>query len=467
MNISVQFLGAAQTVTGSKYLLEIDDFRLLIDCGLFQGLRKLRRRNWDSFPVPPEQIDAVVLTHAHLDHSGYLPRLYASGYRGKTHCTDATADLLEVLLLDSAKLQMEEADFAKKKGYSRHENPKPLYDTDDVEKMLPHLVTHPFDAWYEIHPQVRIRHHYAGHILGASGVEVQVTGDQQTKSLYFTGDIGRVDDMILYDPRGPEYTDVLFIESTYGDRSNINPDVLDELATVINETIQKGGSLMIPAFSVGRTQNILLYLKKLWDDTRIPHIPLFMDSPMAIAATEIYIRNSDVHKISPTEMLSDNSFLTLQKNLHIVRENRESRALNERTEPCIILSASGMLSGGRIMHHLFHRLPLENDTLLLTGFQAEGTRGRKILEGDATVSLFGMDVPVKCRVYNLEGLSAHADREELTDWLNRFSDRPKMTFVVHGEEKASKALAGYIDKTLHWNVTVPDYMERYPLFEGI
>lgn len=467
MDVSVQFLGGAGTVTGSKYLLEIDNCKILIDCGLFQGLKKLRLRNWDNLPIPAGEIDFLVLTHAHLDHSGYLPRLYAQGYQGKTHCTEATADLLEILLLDSAKLQMEEADFAAKKGYSKHDKPKPLYDTDDVERVLPQLVTHPFNQWYELTENIRIRHHYAGHILGASGVEVEVQGDNQTKTLFFSGDIGRKNDMILMDPAAPKYADVIFVESTYGDRENTNPDILEELAEVINETISRGGTVMIPAFSVGRTQNILLYLKTLWDQTKIPHVPVFMDSPMAIAATEIYLKNSDVHKISPEEILTDESFLTLKKNLHIVHKNSDSRLLNEREEPCIIVSASGMLSGGRIMHHLYHRLPREKDTLLLTGFQAEGTRGRKIVEGEKNVSLFGMEVPVRCQVYNLEGLSAHADRKELIEWLNQFTDSPKVAFVTHGEQKPADALAGYIKNSLNWNAIVPDYLERHELFRGI
>jgi metallo-beta-lactamase family protein len=467
MNVRVKFLGGAGTVTGSKYLLEIDHFKLLIDCGLFQGLKELRLRNWEPLPIDVAEINAVVLTHAHLDHSGYLPRLVKDGYNGPVYCTDSTADLLTLLLLDSAKLQEEEAEFAKKKGYSKHENPQPLYNTHDVHEMLPLVKSCSFHKSIYLTPQIAIHFRRAGHILGASIVEVILEGETQQKNLIFSGDLGREEDPILNPPEHIKKADILFVESTYGDRENPFVDVKDDMARIINETMQRKGCVLIPAFSVGRTQNMLMFIKDLMADKAIPEMDVFMDSPMAIAATDIYIRHKDDHKLSEEVIKNDDSFLTLGRNLVMVQTQEASRYLNDKTGGAIIISASGMMSGGRILHHLFHRLQNKHDTLMIVGFQAAGTRGRRIIDGEKFVKIFGQLVPVNCHVEIVNGLSAHADKPELFTWLSHIEDSPKLTFVIHGEEESAAHMSREIQRRFGWNTFVPNYLENVELFQGI
>ena len=467
MDVRVKFLGAAGTVTGSKYLLEIDDYRLLIDCGLFQGLKSLRIRNWDELPIDVSSINAVVLTHAHIDHSGYLPRLVKEGYDGLIYCTHASADLLKLLLLDSAKLQEEEADFARKKGYSKHENPQPLYTTDDVERMLPQVRSFPFHQSFELTPNLHVNFAYAGHILGASIVEVTLKGTSQTKKLVFSGDLGRQTDPILYPPQKISHADILFIESTYGNRKNPETGVKEKLADAINQTIERHGCVLIPAFSVGRTQNLLMYLKDLMAEKAIPELEVFMDSPMAISATEIYGRHMEDHKLSQEIIDTDESFLTLNRNLITVRTREASAYLNNKKERAIILSASGMMTGGRVLHHLYHRLSRPSDSVLIVGYQAAGSRGRDLLEGAKTIRIFGEEIPVRCQVIEIDGMSAHADQDELHNWLSHFKDHPKKTFIIHGEPESAEQLRRYIDHELGWNAYVPAYLESAELFRGI
>ncbi|MEN7550301.1 MBL fold metallo-hydrolase [Rapidithrix thailandica] len=467
MDIRVKFLGAAKTVTGSKYLLEIDQYKLLIDCGLFQGVKDLRLKNWEPFPVEPSLIDAVVLTHAHLDHSGYLPRLYKEGYQGPIYCTAATEDLLDVLLRDSAKLQEEEAAYAKKKGYSVHKDPKPLYDSKDVELVFPAIQSYEFRQPVKINEAITVTFYNAGHILGAAIVEVLVKGQHQTKKIIFSGDLGRYDDAILYDPEPVSEADILFIESTYGNRKNPLQEPVERLAEIINRTCERKGCLLIPAFAVGRTQAMLYYLKEVLDRQLIPEMNIFMDSPMAITATGLYRKHHIYHRLTDRDFREDESFMTLRKHLHIVRSAADSIALNEIRSNAIILSASGMMNGGRILHHLFHRLPRESDTLLLVGYQAEGTRGKRIMDGEKTVRVFGQPIPVACKVEFFEGLSAHADQDELVRWLEGFQSSPKRTFCVHGEEQCSEEFAALIRQKFSWNVDVPSFMERVDLFQGI
>ncbi len=467
MNVRVKFLGGAGTVTGSKYLLYIDDRLILVDCGLFQGLKALRLLNWDEFPVEPSQIDAVVLTHAHLDHSGYLPRLFKQGFKGSIYCTKGTADLLTLLLRDSAKLQEEEAEFARSKGYSRHSTPLPLYDSEDVELVFPKVQPMPYHEEIAIDERVTLKFHNAGHILGAAIVELTIHGSQQKKKLVFSGDLGRNNDPILFPPERLKETDVLFVESTYGDRESINNNVQSEMGAAINRGLDRGGCLMIPAFAVGRSQSVLYYLNELMRKGEIPAVPVYMDSPMAIAATEMYMDNDEDHKIPIEEILGDGGFLTLHNKLKIVRTHEDSKALNSLKGSFIILSASGMMTGGRILHHLYHRLPRAEDSLLIVGFQPVGTRGRSILDGEEKIRIFGQEVEVKCRVEQIDGLSAHADRTELLGWLNGFESSPKLTFVVHGEPEAAEALRLTIEHNMHWNAVCPAYLETVVLFEGI
>ncbi len=467
MNVRVRFLGGAGTVTGSKFLLYIGERRILVDCGLFQGLKPLRLLNWEEFPVPPESIDAVVLTHAHLDHSGYLPRLFKQGFDGPVYCTRSTVDLLTLLLRDSAKLQEEEADFARSKGYSKHSNPQPLYNTEDAEQVFPRLEPMSYGDEIMIDERISLKFQNAGHILGAAIVELTVFGFRQKKKLVFSGDLGRSQDPILYPPQQIKEADILFVESTYGDRESVGVDIQSELNDAVATGLNRGGCVMIPAFAVGRTQSILYYLNEGMRSGDIPRVPVYMDSPMAITATRMYVENSSDHKISAEEILGDGGFLTLHNQLRLVRSHQESKALNELKGRAIILSASGMMNGGRILHHMYHRLPRREDSLLIVGYQPEGTRGRSILEGADSVRIFGQNVEVNCRVKQIEGLSAHADRQELLAWLNGFESSPKRTFVVHGEPEASEALRSTIEHQLKWNAFCPQYLETFELFENI
>ena len=466
MNIRARFLGAAGTVTGSRHLLEIDNFKVLVDCGLFQGLKELRLKNWEKFPIDPAEINAIVITHAHIDHTGYLPRLIKEGYNGPIYCTDATADLMRIMLMDSAKLQEEEANWARKKGYSKHENPQPLYDMADAERVFPLIHTYPYEAEVSIHPKVAVKYLNAGHILGAAIVEMTVHGENQTKKIVFSGDLGRSEDPMLYAPEPMHNADILFIESTYGNRENPMNHPADHLAEIINRAVERNGVLLIPAFSVGRTQLLMYYMKSLIENEKIPDIPVYVDSPMAISVTELHKNYYEYHKLKDFELGNHHSVFDF-KNIHYKQSQEESIELNYKKNNAIIISASGMCTGGRILHHLYNRLQNENDTLLFVGYQAEGTRGRRILDGEPTVKMFGYDVPVKCQIEKIEGLSAHADRTELLDWLSNFQDSPKNTFVVHGEQQSETAFAAAVSEKFSWNVTVPAYQESHELFRGI
>jgi metallo-beta-lactamase family protein len=459
MDVRVKFLGGAQSVTGSKYLLEVDDFRLLIDCGLFQGLKKLRLRNWEEFPIEVKEIDAIVLTHAHLDHSGYVPRMIKQGYKKNVFCTEATADLLEIMWMDSAKLQEEEAEFAKKKGYSKHKNPLALYDQKDAEAALKTIVPKAFETAFDLTENIQIVFHPAGHILGAASVEVILKGDTQEKNIIFSGDLGRNSDPVLFPPTSFKNSDVVFIESTYGDRLNDVAKVQDELKQHILDHMNEG-VIMIPAFTVGRTQNLLFYVHELMRTGQIPHLPIYIDSPMAISVTHLYKKYTEQHRLEDKSIFED-------KNFHYVREHQHSKSLDELENRAIIISASGMLTGGRILSHLFKRLGNKNDLLLMVGFQAAGTRGRDILEGNESVKIYGEEVPIKCHFSKIDGLSAHADQTELLSWYDQFQEPLKFTFLVHGEIEAMETLKSKLEEKGANNVFIPDYMESFELFSGI
>ncbi|GAB2467983.1 MBL fold metallo-hydrolase [Hymenobacter qilianensis] len=465
LDVSLTFLGAAHCVTGSKYLLTLDKGpkrrQLMIDCGLFQGLKELRLRNWEPLPLPVPDLEAVVLTHAHIDHSGYLPRLVREGFRGAIFCTDATADLLEIMLLDSAKLQEEEAVYANAKGYSKHHPAEPLYTTADARQVLTLLRSVPYDLPVEVTDQVQVVFRDAGHILGSAIAEMTVKGLQQSKKLVFSGDLGRYDNPVLFDPTPIETADVLLVESTYGDRDTRIQDPEQELARLVNEALGRGGVLLIAAFAVGRTQTLLYYLKKLRQEGRVPTVPIYVDSPMGIRVTSLFQHHAGAHRLG-----ENNPFYF--ENLTFVSEQQQSKALNQLMGSAIIISSSGMLTGGRIIHHLYHRLPRPQDTLLLVGYQAEGTRGRDLQDGAPQIKMFGQWVPVHCHVAELDGFSAHADRSELLRWLRNFKKPPKRTFVVHGEPAAANSLAESMRHDLKWSsVIVPEYRESAKLFTGI
>jgi metallo-beta-lactamase family protein len=463
MDVRVKFLGANRTVTGSKHLLDINGFRLMIDCGMFQGMKMLRLRNWEEFPVEPASIDAILLTHAHIDHTGYLPRLVRDGFSGPVFCTPATADLATLLLRDSAKLQVEEAEYNRRKGTSVHANPEPLYNEKDVERVLPLFRTQNFHTFFPLSKGVSARYLPAGHILGAAMAELRLEGKDQTKTILFSGDLGKYDDPLHPPPEEVAQADALFVESTYAGKVPVEVNILEELAAKIHHGLRRGGCVVIPAFAVGRTQMILFYLQKLFDSGRLAPCPVYVDSPMAIAATRLY--KAYLRENHPGMEWNENLFDF--PNLHYVTEQTQSVALNEVRSNAIIISASGMATGGRILHHLANRLPRKEDTVLFIGFQVEGSRGRDLLDRKTEIRIFGEFFPVYCDVQQVEGLSAHASRNELHLWLKGFRSAPKMTFVVHGEIEAAVAMKDFVRNELGWNAMIPEYLESYRLFSGI
>jgi metallo-beta-lactamase family protein len=462
MNIRVKFLGGAQSVTGSKYLLEIDDFKLMIDCGLFQGLKELRSRNWDELPIDCSEIDAVALTHTHIDHIGYLPKLFKSGFAGKVYCTVPTADLVEILLLDSAKLQEEEADFANRKGYSKHNPAEPLYKVKDTEIVFTQLEEHEMGDRFSLSEEIELRFFQAGHVLGAASIEVIVKTSQGEKVIVFSGDIGPDDNPLHFAPEKPKKADILFIETTYGGRNHHHENIEEELNRILNHCEEKGGCLVIPAFSLGRTQLLLYYLWKVFQNR--PDIPVYLDSPMAIKITALYKQYAAYHRLQSNRPFGHTIFDA--PFIHYVTEQSQSRTLNMIRDKAIIISASGMATGGRILHHLYHRLPKEQDTILFTGFMAKGTRGRNLMEGAESVKIFGEEVDVKARIENLDGLSAHADQSQLLNWLSELKDPPKKTFLIHGEIEANQEFQNLLRKR-NWDAIIPEYLETVTLFDHI
>lgn len=465
MDVQVKFLGGTGTVTGSRYLISVGKFKFLFDCGLFQGLKELRLKNWDEFPVNPASIDAVVISHAHIDHTGYLPKLVKEGFSGPIYCTEPTADLMEIMLLDSAKLQEEEASFAQSKGYSKHDNPQPLYTSQDAQSVFPLVKRMTYGQRVSINNNVAIVFSDAGHLLGSAITEVFIKGETTEKKIVFSGDLGRSKDVMLHPPTAINQTDILFIESTYGNKDNPVNHPAADLTKVVQDTIARNGVLLIPAFAVGRTQVLLYYLHKLMQEDKIPDIPVYIDSPMAISTTYLFYKYPQYHKV---EFNSAVFAREMETNMLIfVKTAKHSKTLNEIKSNAIIISSSGMMTGGRILHHMYHRLRNENDTILISGYQAEGTRGRDLAEGKPFIRIFGEQVPVKCNVANMTSLSGHADREELFAWMNNFKSKPKMTFTVHGEGSALAMYAQAIRDRLKWNVIEPEYLETIRLFEGI
>lgn len=445
---TLTFLGAARTVTGSKHLLEVDGRRILIDCGLFQGLKELRLRNWSPMPIPPETIDSVVLTHAHIDHSGWLPRLVAQGYQGPIYCTAGTADLCGVVLPDAAHLQEEDAKFANKRGYSKHHPALPLYTEADAAEALSRLRPSPFGKQIAIGNGFEVEFINAGHLLGSAYVKL-TRSDKSSAGILFGGDLGRYDRPILPDPSPGVDADVLLLESTYGDRVHPQEDDGQALARIVTETHARRGKVIIPAFAIGRVEELLYWLFKLEDQGRLPELPFYVDSPMAIKGIAFYRSRTD-------EL--DKEILAMRRKLPRfipVNSGRESQALVENDRPAVIIASSGMATGGRVVHHLFAGLPDPRNTVLFVGFQAAGTRGRQLVEGARHVKIFGQHVPVHAKIEKIDGLSSHADAAEIIRWLRTFPRAPKMTYLVHGEILAQDALRLRIEKELGWRVEVP------------
>jgi metallo-beta-lactamase family protein len=453
MTLQLKFLGGVGTVTGSKYLVDTGNARILVDCGLFQGYKQLRLRNWKNLPVDPASIDAVVLTHAHIDHSGYLPVLVKNGFRGKIHCTDATYDLCGILLPDSAYLQEREAERANRYGYSKHKPALPLYGENDVRKTLEMFDTSPFDSPVSVAKGVSATFRLAGHILGAAIVELQAS----TTKIVFSGDLGRPNDPIMYDPAPVRQADYLLVESTYGNRQHGARDAQDALADIINRTSKRGGTVLIPSFAVGRAQTLLYHLHELKAANRIPDLPVYLDSPMAIDATELFCKHAYCHKLSKTQSLNA---CHVAKYVH---DSEDSKALDYDQMPKIIIAASGMATGGRVLHHLKFYAPDARNTVLFAGFQAGGTRGAAMVAGIDRIKIHGEYHDVRAEIANLHMLSAHADADEIMHWLEGFESPPKQTFIVHGEPDAADALRHRIEEELGWSVIVPEHSETQDL----
>jgi metallo-beta-lactamase family protein len=460
------FLGAAGCVTGSKYLVEAAGRKLLVDCGLFQGTSELKDRNWKPLPVDPETIDYAVLTHAHLDHTGWLPVLVRDGYRGPIFANPATIELTEILLKDSAHLQEEETEHAKKKKYSRHAEPRSLYTPDNVQPVLKQLKTMPRSGGFDISPEFHVASFDAGHILGSASLELIIRENGKKIVVVFSGDIGRYGQPILKEPTTPaSNADVLICESTYGDREHQDGNPEELLGQIVNRVVKRGGSIVIPAFAIGRTQTFMYYLRRLEDQQRIPRIPVYVDSPMALSATDLYIKHKEDHDLEfAREESSDGKGDPLNVHeFHLTRSAEESKAINKVKTPCIIISASGMVSGGRVLHHMMQRLPNAKNAVILAGFQAEGTRGRALQEGAKTLNIFGQAVPVCAEIVELGQFSAHAGKSELLRWLSGFPVPPRQTYLTHGEPAAAQALEGAIQQKFGWKAAVARYLDTVPL----
>ena len=451
--MKLTFLGATGTVTGSKYLLEVGSKRILIDCGLFQGLKQLRLKNRDKLSIDPASVDVVILTHAHIDHTGYLPLFVRNGFAGKVYCSYGTRDLCKILLPDSAHLQEEEARFANKYGFSKHSPALPLYTKEDAIKALDLLTPVDFEKDIDLGDGVTIRLSPNGHILGSAFVRIH---DANT-SILFSGDIGRPNDVLMKPPTQIKQADYMVLESTYGDRAHDKTDPKIKLAAVINRTISRGGKVIIPVFAVGRAQELLYYIHLLKAKDSIPDVPVYLNSPMAVDATEIFNRHRGEHRLSSSEC--EAMFHTA----HMVNTVEQSKALNENRHPMIILAASGMATGGRVIHHLKAFAPNLNNTILFAGFQAAGTRGAAMLNGADSIKIHGEYIPVNAELAMISNLSAHGDYLEILDWLRGFESAPKRVFITHGEPVAADAMRHHIEETLHWNACVPDYLETVEL----
>ena len=453
MDLKLTFLGGAGTVTGSSYLLEAEGKRVLLDCGLFQGFKQLRLRNWEKFPVPAASVDAIVLSHAHLDHSGRIPLVVKQGFKGRVYATQATRDLCAILLPDSGHLQEKDADFANRHGFSKHKPALPLYTLEDAEQSLKSFRAESFDTAFRVADAFDVTFRYAGHILGAAIVEIRAGSTR----LVFSGDLGRPNDPLMRAPAQIAEADYLIVESTYGDRLHDGHDAEEVMAGIINHTAARGGSVLIPSFAVGRAQMVIYYLHKLKLARRIPDLPVYVDSPMAIDASTEFREHVQDQRLSPSEIREAFSVA------RYLQTPDESKSLNSDTAPKIIISASGMATGGRVLHHLERMAPDPRNTILFVGFQAGGTRGAAMVDGAETIKIHGHYIPVKAEIQNLHMLSAHADAGEIMAWLKGFVRPPKETFIVHGEPAAADALRHRIEEELHWTTVVPAYKDAFAL----
>jgi metallo-beta-lactamase family protein len=481
--ISITFLGAARTVTGSKYLVESNGTRIMVDAGLFQGLKELRERNWQNLPVNASTLDAIVLTHAHLDHCGYLPRLVSQGFRGRVFCTQGTQDLCKIVLPDAGRLQEEDAAFANRHGFSKHKPALPLYTEVDAFRAVSQLQPCGYDRPMPVATGIEAEFVNAGHLLGSSYVRMRIDG----RTIVFGGDLGRFGRPVLPDPTPAAEADYLLVESTYGDRVHEQDDNGERLAAIVSETAHKGGKLIIPAFAIGRVEELIYWLKRLESEQRIPVLPVFVDSPMAAAALARYTER--VHELDPEmqpEQVDEKAphdaaaphppdvrrrqarqerevcvFCT--ERFRVIASAEESKQLTASQMPSIVISASGMAEGGRVLHHLKRALPDARNTVLFAGYQATGTRGRRLVDGEKSVKIHGEWIAVAARIEKIDSMSAHADASEIMGWLGGFTAAPKQTFIVHGEPSAQDALGRRIQAELGWQWKAPAHQERIEL----
>ena len=459
MSATLTFLGAAGTVTGSQHLLEDGSRRILMDCGLFQGLKQLRERNWATPRANAATLDAVLLSHAHIDHSGYLPRLSRAGFDGPVFCTGGTADLLAVMLPDAAHLQEEEAEWNNRHGVSKHDPALPLFTTEDADRVLARLKRIPFDTPFSPAPEVEARFVNSGHILGAGLIECRIGG----RLVVYSGDLGRYGVPIMRDPDPVPAADVLLVESTYGDRLHTADDHSDKLAEAVSRAAKLKGWLLIPAFAVGRAQEVLYDLRELERARRVPALPVYLDSPMAIQATAIYASHPEEHDRELKEVTDAGQRPFATQRISLCRTVEASKRLNDTSGPGIIIAGSGMATGGRILHHLRRLLPETTTTVLFVGYQAAGTRGRLLRDGASTIKMLGQVVPVRAQIMASDAYSAHADRAEILRWLRGFTRPPTMTYIVHGEPRAAAALKDAIGQELRWPATVAEDGQRVTL----
>lgn len=460
----IQFLGGAGTVTGSKFLVDTGKVRFLVDCGMFQGAKQLRLMNWSPPPAPASSIEQILITHAHIDHVGMLPAFVREGFQGPIWATPSTVELTEISLIDAAHLQEEDARFANKIGFSKHDPALPLYTTEDAERANKQLRALPYEKDLDLNGCARVRFHDAGHILGSAMLDAQVDMDSKPVRVLFSGDLGRYNALILPDPTPGDQVDYLVVESTYGDRKHPEEKTLDEVAGIVNATAKKGGMLVVPAFALGRTQTLLYVLRDLKARKLIPDLPVYVDSPMAIHVSQLFCKYvSDLDEDARRIYASTHEYPTVCPNLHFVPSKDESQKLNDLRYPAVIISASGMATGGRILHHLKHRLPDPRNSVLFIGFQSAGTRGQMLKDGAKQIKIHGEMVPVRAQIYAMESFSGHADSDEIMRWLRTFKAPPKRTFIVHGEPESSKALEKLIQSALGWKTHIPEQLETVTL----
>ena len=460
MSQGIGFYGAAETVTGSRHLLSIGNKKVLVDCGLFQGGKQLRQRNWEPFPIPPHELDAVVITHAHADHIGLLPRLVAEGYRGPIYATPATIELSRISLPDSGRIQEEDAHFANKHGITDHKPALPLYTEKDAYECLKYFKPVHYHQPHDLPGGASFTYTPAGHILGSAFAMITF---QDGTQIMMSGDLGRYNTPIICDPTVIESADYLVIESTYGDRIHSHEDPLGKIEEVLHAVMKSGGALVIPSFAIGRTQELLYYFRVLQDQGRMPRIPIYIDSPMAVSVTRVYADSPEELDEEMVASVKAGKSELEPDGIHFVRDRELSKALNSQHGPLVIISGSGMANGGRVTHHLQHRMPDSSTIVLFTGYQAEGTLGRRLLEGAPHVRIHGQEVEVRARIEKVNALSAHADQAEMLHWLSGFKSAPKMTYIVHGEPPAQEALQAKIEEQLGWKTVIPKQGETFGL----